>query len=1479
MDSQNKYLTDLSDFLRHEIHQEHIKFGYYQSRGRVAVIAQNTALLNALKQDPDQSPDSQTLFLVMSWLMGKPRQPASRTTHYLLSSISPDKFSGSTIHPNHNLFVDTFDSPYQWQEGETRAAEQLADALLPSGQWHRHYDIVVLSSKATEQQVSLIQHWMLLTGGSVLIYQEEETSSAIKKLLDTIIPPHDRHIRPSSTQIASNQPTQTGIAVYSQKKTEPQANRQPTHIMTLPHLQNLTSPLPHQQIDTVWIYDAKIIIPKAGKYTFALDTSRIEQDIQLEIGTQKITVTKGEQTPTLTFNHLKEGERCAMRITTTTDGRPPEFRLGWAPPNTDTLALIPQDAFVHEPILQNSAPIKKAPRYRDEMPLADVMRMAPSIHGVQQVISLPSTAINQLALTDERLREIEYFSVTLKKGSQQQILKLDDIALASHASWQTLAKDIEHKINQRLAPLAAPITVDYRDHTLTLKGNGLTFTQFQLKKSQQIPYVEILKNVTTVQAPQSVTHSIHFTLDQLNSLTHITLSLTGKHGRQINLIRRAFKSANVQFASPEEFAGYLQRVLRHYSQDTSLQVVWDDKDERLKVIDHVNRALKALSFGYQEQKHPLIIAENTTELPNHLTVGAITGKLPQHANISHYQQLEGAKSGSIRLNSHTGEWFYLPNRRSPFTGHDQFDFVAIFKGGWRSAPLSIQIQTEKAPILSRPGIRTFSVLDPIYNPPAARNYAVPEDMQVHGITLTQTHQQHPDSPYLSLIAHRWALVKVDITSRTAANAPDIVAIVSDQQGNELGRVRLMGPRQLPQQLADMPVAPSVSHKIADQLSYSAPLKGAWIKPDIRIRLIADNQPITLPYTDSDGYFSPKVTEVPPLTARVASHHLYQTGEGLYAYSPLSWGKEAVAKLPVSQLTLHSSPSHTLAPVLSGYIHPNFYASTLTMPQYDKRNPFFDPANLQIAWAYQQSDWIKKANGTHHELYYTAIQPSIYGSLLGMASPLFGGGIAQSDVLWHEIFGHGLGLSHTNHPYYPFSKQSNGPEIAYDQARSAYITYRYTHPENGSTQEIRPAMYPTAGEDNKAPYDAFIPHSSHYNQKIQRFLSRPIPTSNRQQNHPVYWVSGSIVTLPDGNNHPYSHLNIQRTLGDLPIVAQRDKLRDIPHVYLLVATYATQNGLMTTDSCPIEDIKSISLNMADHGELVKIQIMKADNQQPIYTYANPDALANRLFHQYQANQPLQYITLDNYWCGSPLFWSATDPHLIDFSTGRVNNQRITPNSALCATWISDGQRHQQYFSLSDPWGKNGQINTKQPFLPINHLTLQADRRTTPLAHYNIEANAPLLADVYINQTVDITTLQLPKEQQHYWVTLLVEDPSGDIREQTPLAPWQITRQGELLSIIGTTDSTPNLKITAIRIYLDKHLQDDTPPSTVTLTRNHTATITENTRFLDYNQPVIFNHIEQQPELIAMMEKTANQTMAINEGRLPSTPRVISAPLTV
>lgn len=133
-------------------------------------------------------------------------------------------------------------------------------------------------------------------------------------------------------------------------------------------------------------------------------------------------------------------------------------------------------------------------------------------------------------------------------------------------------------------------------------------------------------------------------------------------------------------------------------------------------------------------------------------------------------------------------------------------------------------------------------------------------------------------------------------------------------------------------------------------------------------------------------------------------------------------------------------------------------------------------------------------------------------------------------------------------------------------------------------------------------------------------------------------------------------------------------------------------------------------MADHGELVKIQIMKADNQQPIYTYAN---------------QPLQYVTLDNYWCGSPLFWSATDPHLIDFSTGRVNNQRITPNSALCATWISDGQRHQQYFSLSDPWGKNGQINTKQPFLPINHLTLQADRRTTPLAHYNIEANAHCL----------------------------------------------------------------------------------------------------------------------------------------------------------
>lgn len=1460
MDSESTTSKDLNNevqnILKDEINKGHLKFAYYQSRGRVAVITKNSPLLQALKGNPDQSANSQAVFLMMNWLTGKPRAANSHKNNFLLSTVSTDELSGNKLHPNQNLFIDSFDSPHEWDEGENRASDQLADALLPSGQWHRHYDTVVLSSQASNEQVRLVRHWMSLTGGSTLILQDDNASSspAIKKLIHLITPKKHRNTKSTTAPITHVKRSKPGIAVYVYPKNDKPADIQSAYVMTLTDLQDSQTILPAQRGDTVWIYDTIVKTPTKGRFAFSVDIPKIHSDIQLEVGTQKIEIKKGERATSITFDNLKAGQKSSLRITTTTEGLPPKLGLLWVLPNTRALSQIPQSALRYTPPSQTNTPTPKKLASYKGAPLADVIKPIDLSQSIQQVVKLPSTAINQFRLTDNLAKEAEYFSIIINDNNRKQLLKLDDIPLSDQASWEMLSKQVEEKINEQLKPLSHRVSINYQNRQMKIKGDGLTFTQFQLKKSHQITYVEASNQVETQQEQQATTHRITFEPEQLNSFTHLSISLKNSHGSNVELTRSAFKSPKTQFTSPDEFAHHLQRHLRHQIRDNSLSVTWDAPKRQLVVTDSLNRIYEKISLGYQQQILPFVIAENPLELSDTLTVGAVTGQLPHHDNIAAYRLLEKAKAGSVGLNRTTGKWRYLPDSNAPFSGFDQFDFVAVMEDGNESAPISVQIQTDNAPVVSYPGKRTFSMPDPIYHPPVACHYRAPADMQVHDISLTQAHQQRLDSPYLSLIANRWALIKVDITSQTAANAPDIVAIVSDKEGNELGRVQLTGPKQLPTQLEPLPAEPTVSHKIANKQSYTAPLKGNWIKRDIRIRLMADDRPITQPYTDSEGFFSPTVSPESHLTSHISNTSLYQKGQGIYAYSPLSWGKEAAAKLPVSEFTLYNSPSDLSAPPLFGYTSSNLGHSSLTMPQYDKVDPLLNVAAKQIGWAYQQGAMAYAANAMKNELHYKAVSPSTYRSLLGVASPHYGGGVAQSDVMWHEILGHGLDLRHTTHESYPYPKDSNGSHIAYDQSRQSYITYQYSPLGENRIKEIKPAMYPIAGEGNKAKYDAFIPHSSYYNHKIQQFVARQSQSQSMQEQVPVYWVSGNIITLPNGQNHPYSHIQVKRTTGTLPTSAINSQIKshqDMSLTRLLTATYATESGLITKQQ-PIGDIHLVNLNIPDKGELVKIEIVSNNSTKPIYTYKNPDALANRLFSQWDKNTDLAPITLDDYWHGGKLFWSATDPLLVDFLTGVVNKNLLKEDSALCAKWIENGQLHQQYFSLSEPWGKANSIDISQAFSPINHLTLQTDRRTTILADYPVKSDYPLLSDTYINQTVDISALKLPEDRYSYWATLLVKDKQGQVQEKTPLEQWQIAQQGQQLSIIGTIDSTPSLNIIGLKIYIDKHLQDEKPPTAITLMQQDSATLTENTQFLNYNRPVIFNTIEQQPELIASMK---------------------------
>lgn len=1015
--------------------------------------------------------------------------------------------------------------------------------------------------------------------------------------------------------------------------------------------------------------------------------------------------------------------------------------------------------------------------------------------------------------------------------------------------------------------------------------------------------------------------------NDLNELTHLSLVLTEGTGEPVQLIKTKFRSPYVRVKSSKQFVENLQNYLQSQTPTRSLVVHYDQNKKQLQITDPLNRTLQDLNFGLQHQTLPFVIAQNEGKNSNVLTVGAITDKLPTHESIIEYRLLEAPKFGTVTLDHQTGEWHYQANGNKTFTGSDQFDVVAIMRNGQKSAPMSIQIQSDSAPVINYPGKRIFTLSDPIYDEPAKRHYSVPDDMQVKAIQLAQTHLQEPDAPYFLLTANRWALLKVDITSQSSADAPDITAIITDKLGNEIARIRLIGPEKLPQQLPSIPNIPSVASSELHNHSYTAPLKGKWVQSDMQIQLMAGDTPIIMPYTDNNGFFTPKVSESNEMTSRITNHSLYRTGHGVYAYSPLSWGMEAAAKLPTTAFTLYNYPTISQSlPLDPAVVH----RSALFMPTYDRRNGLYDDNSEQISWGFHRGIHTLNVNGLDSDFNYYALTPNSVINLLGRAWKNQGGGVARPDVMWHELYGHGFGLEHTTDPNakYPFGAKTNGLHIGYDQQTQSYITYRYTHPGNKIDKEVIPALYPYLNNSGHDPFNAFTPHSDYFTQRAQQFLREKLRwqpntiagqdnedngfagegyyqrwsektnqwiTLNEdnfsqfypkdtyhnlahQRDVPIYWIQALIVKSPNNYTHPYSSMKPLRTIGNLPAEyhnlktgAGRPYNYHIP--YALTITYATKQGLLTESLQAISFLEIINLNIPDKGDLVKIEIAKIDENrqlgQPIYTYKNPDSLANRLFSEWNTETHLEQLTLDNYWHGGELFWSATDPDLIDVQTGKINRSSLTKDSAICATWIENGLHHQQYFSLTDPWGEVTHTLTKQPFLPINHSSELQTRHNMVSTIYNIESAVPLLADVHINQLIDISAL--PTENYRYWVTLLVEDEYGVQQEQTPLEAWQITRKKGQLSIVGTIDSTPELKINGIKIHIDKHLQDGVKPLTITLTQNYTSAIKENTAYLDYNRPIVFNNTGLSPELIAAMpqneasmieKKSTPQQMASN-----------------
>ncbi|HHR6080950.1 TPA: hypothetical protein ACS7ZY_003347 [Providencia alcalifaciens] len=1286
----NSHTTQLAALA---LRYEHLQLGIYQGRGRVAKIHTGSFYLDGLKSSPLHTRTGQATFDLMNWLLDKPRLAGEERQSFLLSTLDKEDFSGFDFHPQQSLWVDSFHSPHQWRDGEPRSQAQLADALLPSGQWYRHYDTVILACDANDQQVDIIRHWLELTGGSIIIIEDDDTSVSlpVQQLLSEL----DNIEMGNLPKAIQPIPKSSGMQVTAYQST---SNGIEKNAFTIPNLTHYASELPESSAFTVWVYEGVITVPKSDNIRIYLDTLYHGESLTFEVNQQTREVTQNDEFAEIIIQKSKAGQQIPFKITTTTQGKPPEIRLGWGFPNSGEIQFIPDDAMHHRQITAPDAPLVP------QRPTATAFNP----YGFQQRISLPATAINSLALTEETLQNSRYFSMIINRSRQTTALRLDDIALSRQDSWEALAAEIEFHVNQQLAELELPsISVKYENRQLIIDCNGMQISQFQLK---------------------------------------------------------------------------------------------------------------------DQQLHSILVAENPNGLENQFVVGAITGKLPHHEEIDYFQLIEAPLFGQVELNQRTGKWQYQPDSSQVFNGHDQFDVIAVMKNGAISAPMSIQLQAEDTPQLSIPGERTFSLPDPIYHQPQRRHQPVPNDMQVHGIQLAQTHLLPPDAPYFGLTANRWALLKVEITSQTGRNAPDIVAIIRDKQNNELERIVLTGPEKLPTSLEDTPTTMSIDAQHLHHQSYTAPIKGKWVQPDMQIQIMAGNQPLIQPYTNAEGIFSPTVKSVTPMISHVTHKSLYRHGHGIYSYSPLSWGLEAAAKLPTHQFTLFSYPTLTQQTGLYPYIVKDERGyvdnSTLIHPFYDSPSTITEPSKSQIKWAYFDSQKAARRTKLYSEFFYSSIErlPMEGGTsnTIGLASHNFGGGITKPSILWHEVFGHGLSLGHTTSQHYPYSSESHGDNIAFDQYRQQYTTYRKPNPDD----EIIPAMYPADYPHYTNQYDAFLAHSDYLTQQAQNFLANIDESKIEREYRPVYQLTGIFLPLSDGTLHPYSHLTVTQTIGHL---IQKDHSNSR---HSLTLTYATPSGLLTENLKIALRDNELNLNIANKGELVSLELIKTENgaDTTVYHYKNPESLANRLFIHGDGKTVPEKLQMDNYWRGGKLFWSVSED-----------------NRALSAKWVENGQLRQQYFSLAEPFNRHP-VDTTTKFTPLNHLDLIEDSPQQPVSNFSVLSEVQLLSDVQISQQIPIG--ELGTSIHTYWATISTLDEHGKIHESAPLEAWYLSAQDGMLTVKGTIDSTPNLKIAGVNIYFDQHLQDNMAPHRIFIQQNTQGTLAENREFLHYDRPVEFNTLISQ-----------------------------------
>lgn len=746
----------------------------------------------------------------------------------------------------------------------------------------------------------------------------------------------------------------------------------------------------------------------------------------------------------------------------------------------------------------------------------------------------PISANQSINLRDDDMRfdpQNLVFSDATAARAQTLSIKLigngNDISVLNRrlpavASGTELAAAIEQTLNEELADDAA-IEVRFANNQLTLTdAGGRSISDFVLGTptllSPEIfsgPLVSVTAGTEGVSAS---TAAISFDLANSDkAVTRISFELHSANlSDRVDLIDIAL--------SDSVTADSLQVAINKAMGNDDVSVSWNSSLGHFEFTDALGRQFIEIALQSSASFDRLISVDlssiQTDAGLTRATLGVLSGQVRvADANDDRltFSLLEAPKFGSVVIDAATGTYVYQP--AAGFEGYDQFHVQVSDGQGGMSPPIAVSISDMKAPAVSLPTLKTFMAEDPEYVEPEQKHTigtALPADLVLEDLFVAQTHVLRPDDPYLKLVENRWTLIKLNATSVSGAPAPDFEAVVTDKEGNELGRVRLSGPATLPTTV-DLPsseaLATDQGHNNQD--SYTAPLKGEWIHPGITISILANGVPIDLPrsYDDADiGSFSPEVGAGMILDVASTNLTLFERSEVQYADSLVSWGAEALAKLPVEGIRLYSYPAVALDSftTLSNQYVGIFSGEKSGLPGSDPLLTGNGGFNGSIDFAYNFSRQMSRANGMVSNsglVFNTSLYPNGGGGLGGGG---LGGGDPTAGILWHEFAGHGMGLPHAgtdaNYPYQSTSSTYTdnvwsvledgtvysadggiGPNWGYDQVTGEYLPNFY-YP-NG---ELKLASDPMWGGAGKQPDGyAFQMFSDYYNLKIYDFIERQI----------------------------------------------------------------------------------------------------------------------------------------------------------------------------------------------------------------------------------------------------------------------------------------------------------------------------------------------------------------------------------------------------